>query len=50
MNGIKWKRNDNSVVKDGKAVARRAAVCDEISLQETSNVSVIAAKASRVAE
>jgi len=50
MNDIKYRRNDNNVVKDGKAIVRRAAVCDEISLQKTSNVSVVAAKTSKVAE
>jgi len=50
MNYIKCKRNDDNVVRGETKIVRRAAMCDEISLQKTSNVSVVATDASRIAE
>jgi len=45
MNYIKCKRNDDNVVRNETKIVRRAATCDEISLQKTSNVSVVATNA-----
>jgi len=50
MNYIKCKRNSDNVVRNEIKIVRRAAVCDEISLQKTLNVSVVAANAGRIAE